>query len=180
MCQRNELILGVGQIGVDRRRERVFLIAALFEVGDVLVAGGVVERVAHAVQTCLPRRHRVFDAPLGRHARPDLIALNDLLQRRDAGLEAHPAVPGWMAGRVSVITLVGTPALGSATPIRQSRVMISTSWYSLQPAVPSGRIGMTMNRCFWLESCTWMEISSGRYSPNSASTWRGQRTRRLR
>ena len=29
MCQRNELILGVGQVRVDRRRERVFLIAAL-------------------------------------------------------------------------------------------------------------------------------------------------------
>src|ERR1700742_1042109 len=100
MCQRNELILGVWQVRVYRHRERVFLIAALFEVGDVLVAGGVVERVAHAVQTCLPRRHGVFDAPLGRQPRPDLIALNDLLKRRNAGwLDAHPAVPGWTAGR---------------------------------------------------------------------------------
>ena len=31
---------------------------------------------------------------------------------------AHPAAPGWIAGRVSVITLVVTPAFGSATPIR--------------------------------------------------------------
>ena len=67
-----------------------------------------------------------------------------------------------MAGRVSVIALVVTPTLGSATPIKQSRVTISASWSSSQPSVPSGRTGITMKRCFWLESSTRMATSSGR------------------
>ena len=40
---------------------------------------------------------------------------------------------GRIAGRAPVKTLVVTPGLGSATPIRQSRVMISVSWSSLHP-----------------------------------------------
>src|SRR5690349_15478900 len=160
MCQRDELVLRVRQARVDSCRKQVLLIAAFFETGDVLVACGVVQRVAQAVETGLPRRHRILDAVLGGHHRPHLIALDDLLKSLDA--LAHPAAPGWTADRVSVITLVVTPAFGSATPIRQSRVMISTSCSSSQSSVPSGRMGITMYRCFWLESCTWMEISSGR------------------
>jgi hypothetical protein len=64
-----------------------------------------------------------------------LIALDDIPQGADLDMfdrarvscGAHPAAPGWIAGRVSVITLVVTPAFGRATPIRQSRVMIYTS-----------------------------------------------------
>src|ERR1700754_5216771 len=160
MRQRNQLVLRIGQAGVDGRRERVFLIAPLFEIGDVRGAAGVVQCVAQTVKTRLPWRHRILDAPLVGHPRPDLIALDDFLQRLDA--LAHPGATGWIAGRGSGIMVVVTPAFGSATPIRQSRVRISTSWSSVQSSVPLGCMGMTMNRCFWLESCTWMEISSGR------------------
>lgn len=37
-----------------------------------------------------------------------------------------------MAGRVLVITLLVMPGLGKATPIRQSRVMISATWSSVK------------------------------------------------
>ena len=151
MRQRDQLALGIGQVGVDGRRERVLLVAALLESRDVGVAGGVVERVAESVEAGLPRRDGVLDAVLRRHPRPHLVARHDLLQTTRCRI-AHHSPLGCIAGRVSTMTLVVTPARGSATPIRQSRVMISVSWSSVQPSVPSGRIGMTMKRFFWFES----------------------------
>ena len=42
-----------------------------------------------------------------------------------------------------------------------SRVTIAASCSSVQPSVPSGRIGITMNRDFWFESCTRTSTSGG-------------------
>ena len=50
------------------------------KLGTGGVTGGVVERVAQAVEAGLPRRHGILDAVLGRHPRPHLVAVDDLLQ----------------------------------------------------------------------------------------------------
>ena len=135
MREGDQLVLRVGQFGVHRRRQRVLLVAALLETRRRRVTGGVVERVAEAVEAGLPRRHGILDAVLRRHPRPHLIAVDDLLQGVDGrrppagvGSSSRSLLPvGCIAARVAVMTLVVTPAFGSATPIRQSRVMISIS-----------------------------------------------------
>ena len=140
MRQGDELVLRVGQIHVTARRQRILFVAALFEseIQVLGVAAGAIQGVAQAVEAGLPRRQRVFDTVFGGHHRPGLVALGDLLEdldgdRLDVGLfrgahgpSAHVTI-GRMAGIAPVMTLLVTPGLGSATPIRQSRVTISVS-----------------------------------------------------
>ena len=149
MGQRDQLALGVRQVRVDRRREGVLLVAAVLEVGDV---GARTSARSSASQS--PSR-LVFHGGTG-FSTPYFAAIFGHTWLRatiscNRPMSIHPPL-GCIAGRVSTMTLVVTPARGSATPIKQSRVTISVSWSSVQPSVPSGRIGMTMKRFFWFES----------------------------
>src|ERR1700694_1481382 len=75
----------------------------------------------------------------------------------------------------------GAPGVfGNPVPIIESRVTSSASCGSLQPPVPSGRIGSTRNRVSAVESQTRISISFGRLTPKSASTPRGSFTARER
>jgi hypothetical protein len=70
--------------------------------------------------------------------------------------------------------------LGNPVPIRQSRVTSSASFCSLQPSVPEGRIGKTMNRVSAVESQTRIWVLAGKDTPKSLSTPRGSITARER
>src|SRR6195256_902932 len=69
---------------------------------------------------------------------------------------------------------------GKPVPIMESRVTKSASCCSLQPSVPSGRIGSTRKRVSAVESHTRISVSFGRLTPKSASTARGSFTARER
>src|SRR5918996_392050 len=187
--ERDELTFGGGQVRVHGLREDVLVATALQQRQRLSVD---VEGVAYPVEAGLPGWHRVGDAELVGDVWPVLATGCDPVERRDREV-AHVLVAfghvllrikcsatGRMAGRSTRIVLVVTPGLGSATPIRQSRVTISVSWSSVHPSVPAGRTGRTMKRCFWLESSTRIATSSGSWRPNSPSTCRGQRTIRRR
>src|SRR4051812_48923055 len=70
--------------------------------------------------------------------------------------------------------------LGNPVPIIESRVTSSASCCSLQPSVPSGRIGSTRKRVSAVESQTLISISFGSTAPKSARTPRGSFTARDR
>jgi hypothetical protein len=111
--------------------------------------GSGAQRLAHSVQAGLPRRIRIGHAVLVGEVFPDPAVLLDLLQqgnRGPFGFAAPSAAPAealaslsqpwlallkWCAGLTALWTgslmLVVLPGLGSATPIRQSRVTISVS-----------------------------------------------------
>src|SRR6266566_1252865 len=75
----------------------------------------------------------------------------------------------------------GAPGnFGNPVPIIESRVTSSASCCSLQPSVPSGRIGSTRKRVSAVESHTRISVSFGRLTPKSASTPRGSLTARDR
>ena len=61
-----------------------------------------------------------------------------------------------------------------------SRVTSRASCSSLQPSVPSGRIGNTRNRVSAVESQMRISVSGGSATPNSASTPFGSITARER
>src|SRR5438552_9509144 len=69
---------------------------------------------------------------------------------------------------------------GNPVPIIESRVTSSASCLSLQPSVPSGRIGSTRKRVSAVESHTRISVSLGKLIPKSASTLRGSFTARER
>src|SRR5262249_34153340 len=69
---------------------------------------------------------------------------------------------------------------GWPVPIMQSRVTRSANRSSLQPSVPAGRMGTTMNRVSAVESHTRISVSAGSATPKSASTPRGSDTARER
>ena len=62
---------------------------------------------------------------------------------------------------------------GSVTPTKQSLEIIVSSLSSVQPFVPSGRIGMTIYRISALESCVRIVTLWGMWVPNSFRTARG-------
>src|SRR5262249_8103235 len=70
--------------------------------------------------------------------------------------------------------------LGSPVPTIQSRVTSAASCSSLQPAVPSGRIGTTRKRVSAVESQIRISVPAGRVTPKSASTPLGSITVRER
>src|SRR6202034_1888964 len=75
----------------------------------------------------------------------------------------------------------GAPGgFGKPVPIMESRVTSSASCCSLQPSVPSGRIGKTRKRVSAVESHTRISVSFGSFMPKSASTPRGSFTARER
>src|SRR5258705_7137091 len=75
----------------------------------------------------------------------------------------------------------GAPGvLGNPVPIIESRVTSSASCCSLQPSVPSGRIGSTRKRVSAVESHTLISVCFGKVTPKSASTPRGSFTARER
>jgi len=62
---------------------------------------------------------------------------------RQRGLVAEGGIDGGQVARLGAHVIAGAPAVGSAVPIMQSRVTAAASASSLQPSVPSGRIGST-------------------------------------
>src|SRR5260370_4413523 len=59
---------------------------------------------------------------------------------------------------------------GRATPIMQSRLTIDAGCSSVQPPVPSGRSGSTMERRSELESHTFTATSAGSATPDTSNT----------
>src|SRR6185312_13858943 len=84
--QRNQLVFRVGQGGVDGCRQGVLFVSAVDEAEYFWAAAAVVECVTDAVEARLPRRDRILHSVLGRHATPDLLAFNDVRQRRYSDL----------------------------------------------------------------------------------------------
>ena len=89
---------------------------------------------------------------------------------------AHAQVPYELAARAE--ELVRTPAPPSNRPRPPQPSGLSSP--SLQPFVPSGRMGSTMNRVSAVESHTRISVSAGSLTPKSASTPRGSDTARER
>ena len=78
-----------------------------------------------------------------RPALPGLLEHELTVVARERRLVAEGGVDrGQVAGSWAHLT-AGWLALGTAVPIMQSRVTIAASSFSLQPSVPSGRIGST-------------------------------------
>src|SRR5204863_941031 len=161
------------------------------------------QALEYRVEADLPGRIGVGNAVMRRQLLPTPALVLYRVEQRDrrklrpgrfrsdgvgAGFPAHEPPPGsWCSpptGRLALWTGRTSSALrsgrGSATAIMQSRVTISASCSSVQFSLPAGRIGRTMKRHFWFESSTLISTSGGSIKPNSASTWRGQRTSRRR
>jgi hypothetical protein len=81
--QRNALALGMGQLRVDGSRACVFFPRPVEEADCLWAATTSIGCVADAVEARLPRRHGIVNSVLGRHPAPDLMAFNNLRQRRE-------------------------------------------------------------------------------------------------
>src|SRR6266446_566436 len=96
----------------------------------------------------------------------------DLAETIHAAHVVHAVHDGALDGALGVF--------GNPVPIIESRVTSSASCCSLQPSVPSGRIGSTRKRVSAVESHTRISVSFGKVTPKSASTPRGSFTARER
>src|SRR5579872_2791163 len=95
------------------------------------------------------------------------------VKHRFIGFDFDLAEPVHAAHVVDAVHDGHPGVLAKPVPIIESRVTSSASCSSLQPLVPSGRIGNTRKRVSAVESHTLISVSFGKVTPKSASTPRG-------
>src|SRR5579872_5592052 len=129
----------------------------------------------------LDRRARLVDVPEPRKAhraiQREAAAFPFFMERRLVRFRPHRPEAVHAAHVVNAVHGGGS---GSPVPTMQSRVTSVASFSSLQPSVPGGRMGTTMNRVSAVESHTRITVCSGNTTPKSASTPRGSITARDR
>src|SRR6185437_1840988 len=143
-----------------------------------VVGRGEIGRGREALDHCAPG----IDGPKPRETHGAIQCRDAAFPRRMEGrfvrLRLNGAEPMHAAQIVDRVHRVSpTPGVfASLVPIMLSRVTSSASCSSLQPSVPAGRIGSTMNRVSAVESQTRICVSCGSATPKSSSTPRGSMT----